>query len=279
MVLESICCINTSEIGSLKDNKLHRVGRDSRRTGAMLSPQWSLSLMLHWLTYCTDCMQRAGLPSRLGTARLINHWKTREIFSTVDLCLGQNVSLLLARTFCEEARAANGGRESFTPALHEFLRIPIWRGELKLYSKRTSWDVDCSPSHVVTHDERWAHYVRKWAPKSVWAGTSQIVRHTDKSVFVFKPGPFYSCIHFHFLCLHSTIFVRPASCIFLTLRHYLHLKSLLACSSRNVFVDLLLSEEQDKVAVLLFVFIYMQFSTEVFFRYFVFNYTREHGLL
>lgn len=38
------------------------------------------------------------------------------------------------------------------------------------------------------------------------------------------------------LCLHSTIFVRPASCMLCSLGNYLHSKSLLTFSSRNASV-------------------------------------------
>lgn len=136
MVLESICCINTSEMGSLKDNKLHRVGRDSQRTGAMLSPQWSLSLMLHWLTYCTHCMHRTGLPSCLGCGVQWSSWITGKP-EELSRRLGQNVSL-------PEHLVVKVTHRPFV----NFFKFLYRDTGLKSYSKWSARAVDCSPSHV-----------------------------------------------------------------------------------------------------------------------------------
>lgn len=153
-VWESICCINTSEMGSPKDNKL-------QRNGATVIPLCDASV-----TYCNcqhrDWMWGAGLLSCwCWSTRPMNHMGKLEKFYN-----GYPFQTVKEKCGWQKAET-----QVLYWSLMNFLNFFSRAKELKSFCKRTGSTVDCSTSQVVRSNGRWA---RKWAPASFGAGLRRL---------------------------------------------------------------------------------------------------------
>lgn len=134
-VWESICCINTSEMGSPKDNKLHQVCCDSHRTGAMVILLTDASLT-ELPAQGLDVGDWTSVMFRLQqTVKPMNHLGKQQKLHTV--CPVQTV---------EEKCELENKSSSFILVLHEFFTFPF-------RNKTTGRTVDCSTSQVVMEGE------------------------------------------------------------------------------------------------------------------------------